>query len=225
MPNAAAYRIPATVPSGSGNRPTPPVQRIADLQAVPHLQESADRGGEGPAQADQADQRHGGLSDIRIFRQDAFDAAWSEVVGVRAAQAREALTPEAWRRFWLRGYAHLRKSDPKFFAPTAYGLEQAIAVLTPLIRRIEADFREAGIRQSGLPGRIWSRCPPSAATLSRWLRVEADMVLVAAETRRRSEQPFGSLRSLIWSNSVLRGDFGTATARDGSDCGNVRTDG
>ncbi|WP_289016262.1 hypothetical protein [uncultured Methylobacterium sp.] len=102
------------------------------------------------------------------------------------AQAQEALTPEAWRRLWLRGYAHLRKEDPGFYASNAYGLEQAIAVLAPLIRRIEADFREAEIRHSRLQLRSWSRCPPSAATMSRWLRMEAELSLAMAGARRLS---------------------------------------
>jgi hypothetical protein len=122
--------------------------------------------------------------DIRIFRPEVFDAVWPRIVGVMAAGAREPLTPEAWRRLWLNGYTHLRRSEPSRYDGTAHGLDRAIAVLTPIIRRIEEDFRHAG---SGPQHRLWIGWPPSAATLARWLRSEADAWSMCRGARRLSD--------------------------------------
>lgn len=120
--------------------------------------------------------------DPRIFRPEVFDAVWPRIVGVRAAQAQKALTPEAWRRAWLNGYAHLRERDPDSYATGLEGAARAITVLAPVMRRIEADFRKADAL-SGLSARtlVRVRCAPSAVTLLRWQDAEA-------KTRARAAQ-------------------------------------
>ena len=133
--------------------------------------------------------------DARIFRPEIFDLVWAKVVGVRADRARGALTPEAWRRLWLNGYTHLRACSSGRYAATAYGLERAIAVLAPVIRRIEADFRQADDRSAVSHSPISSRHAPSSATLARWLREEAGTQLPTRLPRRVSELPTGSLRT------------------------------
>lgn len=134
----------------------------------------ADQEGVSPTEPDCHDPGSPCTIDLRIFRSERFASVWPKIVGVRAEQARAPLTPEAWRRYWLNGYNHLRERDATRYAPTAYGLEQAIAVLAPLMRQIEADFLKASrIGRWLAEPRLWTRDPPSSATLARWLRAEA----------------------------------------------------
>lgn len=121
--------------------------------------------------------------DPRVFRPEVFDAVWPKIVGVRAAQAQRTLTPEAWRRLWLNGYAHLRDRNPVFYAATPEGAACAIAVLAPLMRRIEADFRTSGAA-SGRSARppVSIRGAPSAVTLLRWQDAEAHTRTRASRT-------------------------------------------
>lgn len=135
-----------------------------------------------PSEGDGPDREDTCSIDPRVFRPEVFDAVWPKIVGVRAAQAQRTLTPEAWRRLWLNGYAHLRDRDPVFYAVTPEGAACAIAVLAPLMRRIEADFLKSGVA-SGPPSRplVWVRSAPSAVTLLRWHDAEA-------KTRTRASQ-------------------------------------
>jgi hypothetical protein len=150
---------------------------------------------EWPAEVDRSDQDEGAVIDLRVFRPEVFDAVWPRIVGVRADLARKPLGPAAWRRLWLNGYAHLRACDPGRYAATAYGLDQAIAVLAPVVRRIEADFRQAGGESALSRSPISVRHAPSSATLARWLREEAGTQLPTRLPKRVSEMPIGSLRT------------------------------
>lgn len=147
---------------------------------------------EWPAKDDRSDPDEEAGSDLRIFRPEVYDAVWPRIIGARAALARDVLTPEMWRRCWLNGYALLRTCDPARYAATASGLEQTVAVLAPVIRRVEADLREAGGGSPLCRCPAHDRRPPSSATLGRWLREEAEMQLPTGLPRRVSEMPIGS---------------------------------
>lgn len=139
--------------------------------------------GELPTEINRSDRDEGVVIDVRVFRPEIFDAVWPRIVSIRADRAREPLTPEAWRRLWLNGYAHLRRCDPDVYAATPGGAARAIAVLAPLIRRIEVDFRDSAAANRLSP-RIptWTRCAPSAVTLLRWLDSEASIRARASRT-------------------------------------------
>lgn len=132
-----------------------------------------DQEGVSPTEPDCHDPGSPCTIDPRIFHPERFASVWPKIVGARAEHARAPLTPESWRRYWLNGYNHLRERDATRYAPTAYGLEQAIAVLAPLMRQIEADFLKASrIGRRLAEPRLWTRDPPSSATLARWLRAD-----------------------------------------------------
>lgn len=117
----------------------------------------------------------GGAGSCRVFRTEVFDALWKDVVVPRASLMNRPITPETRRRLWLNGISHLCASDSRLYKSTAHDLERIIAILSPVIGRIEADLKPPGntseARGPSLDGR---RRPPTAATLARWLREDRD---------------------------------------------------
>ena len=155
--------IPDPAPVSSADRRSAPLRVCPGATARPN------------AGSGHAVPHGGGAGDCCVFRTEVFDALWKDVVVPRASLMAGPITPEIRRRLWLNGISHLRASDPRLYRSTAHDLERAIAILTPVIGRIEADLQPPGGTSenlgSGLDGR---RRPPTAATLARWLREDRD---------------------------------------------------
>jgi hypothetical protein len=109
-----------------------------------------------------------------------FDALWKDVVVPRASLMNRPITSETRRRLWLNGISHLCASDPRLYKSTAHDLERIIAILSPVIGRIEADLKPPGnTSETHGPSLDGRRRPPTAATLARWLREDRNGLVPA----------------------------------------------